>query len=90
MSIDIVNFPRRSTDRKRLEAREGKLRCEVSDRWIQFRPESDRFDDIEYLTLDVMTLGTDEKDRKLCELILDKDQLLDILAKLPVNDRTNK
>jgi hypothetical protein len=35
-----------------------------------------------------MTRGSNDKDRKLCELILDKQQLLKMLAELPVNDRT--
>lgn len=88
MSKNIVRFPKRSGDRKRLEAQEGKLSCEVSDRWIKFPSASDRFDDIEYLSLDVMTIGSNDKDKKLCEIIIDKQQLLKMLAELPVNDRT--
>ena len=88
MSKNIVRFPKRSGDRKRLEVKEGKLSCEVSERWIKFPSASDKFDDIEYLSLDVMTRGSNDKDRKLCEIIIDKQQLLKMLAELPVNERT--
>ncbi len=88
MSKNIVRFPRRSGDRKRLEVKDGRLSCEVSERWIKFPSASDKFDDIEYLSLDVMTRGSNEKDRKVCELIIDKQQLLKMLAEWPVNDRT--
>ena len=43
---------------------------------------------MEYLHLDIMTVGTNERERKLCELIVDKQQLLKMLNDLPVNDRT--
>jgi len=88
MNKNIIRFPRRSNDRKRLEAQKGKLSCEVSERWIKFPSASDKFEDIEYLSIDVMTRGSNDKDRKLCEIILDKQQLLKMLAELPVNDRT--
>ena len=88
MNNNIVRFPKRSGDRKRLEAKEGKLSCEVSERWIKFPSASEKFDDIEYLSLDVMTRGSNDKDRKLCEIIIDKQQLLKMVAELPVNDRT--
>lgn len=88
MSKNIVQFPKRSEDKKRLEAKEGKLRCEVSDRWIKFPSASEKSDDVEYLLLDIMTVGSNEKDRKICEIIVDKQQLLKMLAELPVNDRT--
>ena len=88
MSKNIIQFPRRSEDRKRRKAKKGILECEVSNRWIQFPKASDKFSDMEYLHLDIMTLDSNEKDRKLCELIIDKEQLLSMLRKLPVNDRT--
>lgn len=85
MSNNIVRFPRRSEDRKRKEAAKGRLSCEVSERWIRFPSASDKFEDMEYLALDIMTLGSNEQDRKLCEIILDKQQLLKMLQELPVN-----
>lgn len=72
----------------RLNEKNGKLECEVSCRWLQFPKASDKFSEIEYICLDVMTLGASDKGRKLCELILDKQQLLKMLKELPVNDKT--
>lgn len=47
MNKEVVLFPRRSKDRKRLDAREGKLSCEVSEIWIKFPKASDKFDEME-------------------------------------------
>jgi len=88
MSNKIVKFPVGSNKRKRLKEKEGKIECEVSGRWIQFPEASDKFSDMEYLCLDVMTTGASDNERKLCELILDKQQLQKMLNELPVNDRT--
>ena len=88
MNNKVVRFPRRTADRKRRDSNDGVLRCEVSGRWFQFPDASDKFEDIEYLHLDIMTVGTNEQERKLCELIVDKQQLLKMLNDLPVNDRT--
>lgn len=87
MSNNIVRFPRRSEVKKRTEAAKGRLSCEVSERWIKFPSASHKFEDMEYLSLDIMTLGSNEQDRKLCEIILDKQQLLKMLQELPVNDQ---
>lgn len=88
MSDKIVRFPSGSNKRKRLKEREGIIECEVSNRWLQFPEASDKLAYMEYICLDVMTQGPSGKDRKLCELILDKNQLLKMLNELPVNDRT--
>ena len=88
MNDKVIRFPGRTADRKRRDSNRGILRCEVSPRWIQLPSASDKFSHMEYLHLDIMTLGTNEQDRKLCELILDKQQLLKMLRDLPVNDRT--
>lgn len=88
MTIRVINFPRRRIDQKRRDAAKGILRCEVSDRWIQFPEHSEKSPDTEYLACDVMTLGSDEKPRKICEIILDKTQLMKMLIELPTNDRT--
>jgi len=88
MSDKIIKFPAGSKKRKRLNEKTGKLECEVSGRWLQFPPSSDKFSNIEYISLDIMTIGASDKERKICELIFDKQQLLKMLHELPVNDRT--
>ncbi len=37
--------------------------------------------------IDVMTLGSEDKERKLCELVLDRKELLKLLNELPVNEQ---
>ena len=88
MSDKIVRFPVGSKKRKRLKQKEGRIECEVSGRWIQFPEASDKFSNMEYLRLDIMTMGAPDEERKLCEIILDKQQLLKMLNELPVNDNT--
>ncbi|MFC6672469.1 hypothetical protein [Marinobacterium aestuariivivens] len=84
----IVRFPNRYERRKRVDASKGELRCEVSERWIKFPEASSRHFYMDYLALDVMTLGADEKERKLCEIIVDRDLLEKILRELPHKDYT--
>lgn len=88
MSNNVIPFPRGSSDRKRRDLLRGILRCEVSERWLQFPSVSEKFADVEYLHLHIMTRGADERERKLCELVLDKQALVEMLRDLPVNDRT--
>ncbi|MBA6390967.1 hypothetical protein H4J38_09295 [Colwellia sp. BRX10-3] len=88
MDDKIVNFPNKYERKKRVDLRNGELRCEVSERWVKFPKASDKYPNCEYLHLDIMTLGANEKDRKLCEIILDKEQLLKLLSELPVTDHT--
>lgn len=82
----ISNFPRRSSDRKRLNAIKGRLSCEVTPRWVSFPKESIRNGDIDYLNIDIMTEAADGTDRKLCSLMLDRKMLLKILQELPAKD----
>ena len=83
MSDKIIKFPRRSHDRIRRDQSQGVLRCVISERWLQFPKASYRHPDMEYLELDVMTLGADEKPRKICSITVDKERLLEMLNKLP-------
>lgn len=83
MTKKTTYIPGISSKRKMVDARRGKLSCEVSSRWIQFPDSSIKSEDIDYLKIDVMTIGSDEKDKKICELILDRDLLNKILNDLP-------
>ncbi|MBF4343590.1 hypothetical protein EAY39_23180 [Vibrio anguillarum] len=79
----IVRLPNRYERKKRVDASKGELRCEVSERWIKFPEASSKHFDMDYLALDVMTLGANEKEIKLCEIIVDRDLLETILRELP-------
>jgi hypothetical protein len=70
------------------EDKENKvLRCEVSERWIQFPQATDlTANEVDYMRLEVMTKGNKDQDRKLCEVIVDRNMLLDLLKNTPVID----
>ena len=68
--------------------KKGRIECEVSGRWLQFPKASHKTPNMNYIVLDVMTIGESDKERKLCELIFDRQQLEKILAELPTNENT--
>ena len=85
MSDKVLKFPKRYKNTKRLDALKGKLRCEVSGRWLQFPKKADSQNDIEYMFVDVMTLGAEDNEKKLCEIVLDRKELLKILNEIQVD-----
>lgn len=88
MNDKIVSFPNKLERRKRMDSNRGKLRCEVSERWISFPEASWKTQNLDYLSLDIMTLGSNNKERKLCEIIVDREQLQKMLKDLPVKNQT--
>ena len=88
MDNKIVKFPNKHERLKRIDINSGKLRCEVSERWISFPGASWKTNNLDYLALDIMTLGANDKERKLCEIIVDREQLQKMLKELPINDQT--
>ncbi|MDB1122230.1 hypothetical protein [Vibrio algarum] len=84
----IVRLPNGYEHKKRVDASKGELRCEVSERWIKFPEASSKHFDMDYLALDVMTFGANEKERKLCEIIVDRDLLEKMLKELPHKNYT--
>ncbi len=69
--------------RRRGNLNEGKAVCQVSSRWLQFPDRAPEFRDGTFLAVDVMTADSDGKPRKLCELVLVKEDLLELLASIP-------
>jgi hypothetical protein len=59
----------------------------VSGRWLQFSTGgSAKLTEGEYITMWVMTENSDDKDKKLCELIVTREDLqsaLDLIEKTP-------
>lgn len=63
--------------------------CHVSGRWLQFSQTAQQnpngsggFDDLTFVN--VMTQNADGVNRKICELVLNRQDLLDILNRMPV------
>ncbi|MDM5188582.1 hypothetical protein QUF99_15035 [Bacillus sp. DX4.1] len=69
----VIRIPISRKQRRINERGEGYVECEVSNRWLQFH---DIVEDLELIPVDVMTENIDGKERKLCELILKKEDIL--------------
>ena len=59
----------------------GSVPCKVSDRWLKFPSDSSIFDDGEYIIMDVMTTK-DDKHRKICELIITKEDIIEAINRI--------
>jgi hypothetical protein len=82
MSDDKVRRLPISAD-QRLRNRVGKrgVPCVVSERWLVFGEEGHGpFHDGEYIHLDVMTHGADDSPRKLCSLVVTREDVLRALS----------
>ncbi len=84
MSDKIIRFPGAHLHGKRNDKRQGIVRCQVSDRWLQMPEHAHEFADGTYLSIDVMTDKGEGKPRKLCELVLLKEDILAVLAAIPI------
>ena len=76
MGDKIKHFPRGAERRDRLNFRKYRIACQVSDRWLQFQENAHALAGGDFMKIDVMTLGADEKKRKICELVLTKQDLI--------------
>lgn len=68
---------------KRYKAKLGAFAvpCIVSNRWIEFsQGGSARLEDGEAVTIHIMTQGADDKPRRLCEMVILREDLLSALA----------
>jgi hypothetical protein len=51
------------------------VQCQVSDRWIEFPEYSAESDGEQWMIVHVMTTGSDERPRRLCELVLAREDI---------------
>jgi hypothetical protein len=81
-------YPSRYQRVRLAQLMEGRIDCEVSGRWLQFPPSAHQVamgaDTYDMMTIKVMSTNHDGKDRKLCELMLAREELLQILNRMPV------
>lgn len=73
---------RRDARRLKLNAHLGKADCQVSERWLQFPRSGPKYSEGTFLMVNVMTTNETGKERKICELILIKEQLQYILDQI--------
>lgn len=69
----IIKMPITYTERKLNEMGNGYVPCQVSERWIQF-PENTT--DYRFIPIEIMTIGKDEKPKKICEMIMNRDDIV--------------
>jgi hypothetical protein len=80
MKSKITRIP--ISSHTRLKNTLGKLAvpCIVSSRWIKFHPESaGPYEEGEYIIMNVMTSDKNDHDRKVCELVVTREDLLSAL-----------
>lgn len=82
MSDNIKHFPRGKVRGERLNFRKYRVPCQVSERWLQFPQTAHALASSDFMTINVMTLGTDDKERKICELVLTKQDLLRMIEQV--------
>ncbi len=82
MSDKIKYFPRGQERRRRLALSKYRVPCQVSDRWLQFPETAHAFHDGDFMRVNVMTMGANEKERKICELVLTKQDLMHMIQQV--------
>ena len=85
---DTPQYPDRWERKHLAKLMEGRADCQVSGRWLQFplaaRENPNGAGTHALMTVDVMTADADGEERKLCELVLAREDLLMILNRMPV------
>jgi len=77
----------RSKRRKKDDHKNKILRCGLSERWIQLPPVTELTgDNIDWMHLDVMTNGNNDKPRKLCQMMVNRTELIELIKEIPIVD----
>lgn len=87
MTDHITPLPLAESDRRRLDRRNHIVRCEVTGRWLRFHPLAEAYPQGTYLIVDLMEEGQDGDPRRLCELVLSREELLAVIGALPVRNQ---
>ena len=83
MAAKIFRLPGMWKRRKQVDLRKGIVHCQVSGRRLQFPKYGSKLKDRTFLVIDVMSTDQDDKVRKLCEVVVTKEDLLAVLNQLP-------
>lgn len=79
----VIRIPITYKQRKRNEMGKGYVPCEVSERWLQF---PDNVSDYRWITVDVMTMGSDDKPKKICDLIFGKEDIIKAINSIGIKN----
>ena len=86
MSDKITQLPLGGESRQRLDRRQGIVRCQVTDYWLRFQPWAEKYPQGTFVITDVMEGDPEGESRRVCELVLSRDELLAVLQSLPVRE----
>jgi len=78
--------PTRSERVRLATVMEHRAECQVSSRWLQFPQSGQTVGGASFMFVDVMTLNGDEQEKKICQLVLTKKDLREILNRIDVRD----
>ncbi len=90
MDERLIRFPVDSRQRWRNRRGERAVPCQVSDRWLEFSETAALVGGEHLILVDVMTLDRHDNPRKLCQLVLsrqDLDRTLNQTLLLAISDR---
>jgi hypothetical protein len=79
MKNKVVKIPISSTQRWRNRFGKYGVPCMVSGRWLQFSETFSAFADEEAIWLNVMTIDSEDRPRKICELCVTREDLMKVL-----------
>jgi hypothetical protein len=84
---NVTKFPITYSQRRKNQLGSFVVECEVSGRFLKFHEKSSIFQSGEFITVDVMTFNTDNREspRKLCELVLTRENLMEALKNIVPN-----
>jgi hypothetical protein len=78
----VTRFPMNSDKRRKNRLGRFAVPCRVTDRWLQFAPTSRGDHRTQWMTIDVMTGGYDDGNRKICQLIITREDLDEVLERV--------
>ncbi len=88
MSDKVRQLPVGDGSRQRLDRRQGIVRCQVTDYWLRFHPVAQQYPQGTFVIADVMQGDPEGTPRRVCELVLSRDELVSLLQGLPVRENT--
>lgn len=73
----VLKFPISNWERIKNQMGKGYVPCMVSERWIQFPNKSGgNYSKGEFIEISVMTRGDNGKPRKLCDLVITREDIV--------------
>jgi len=78
----VKRFPISQRQRIRNLQGEFAVPCQISDRWLSFDAVSSQVGGGEFISLDVFTNPTGDSVKKLCQLVVTREDLLAVLDKI--------